>query len=393
MVIRNVVIVTILALIISFLLRPKFTATATVLPPSTEGGILTGLTGMLSAQAAFGTSLSQLGFSGLSRPSDLFAAILRSGRIKSEIISRFDLKKRFKAKTMYDAYKMLSEITKINVSPEGIIEVSVTHADKYLAANMANGFIEELDKFNTETRMTTGKRFRLFLEKRLDQTAKDLAAAEDSLRKFQENHRTVALDEEMKSAIEIIAKLKSEQVLREIQKGAWASANDENNPYIQNLNQQIKAIERQLSAIEFGTQNKRNPEFGVGFSMPLSHLPKIAMELARLTRDFKVQEAMYQLLTQSYEQAKLMELRDTPTVQILDQASPPEKKSSPKRALIIVFAFCLSFAFSVFLAFILEYVEDVKRNPSQHTEFIAFRNQLGYDFSTLRNYFKVRRRK
>jgi len=291
---------------------------------------------------------------------------------------------------MYDTYKALTKITKINVSPEGIIEVSVTYQDKNLAANLANGFIEELDKFNTETRMTMGKRYRIFLEKRVNQTAKDLAATEDSLKKFQEKHRTVVLDEEMKSVIGIIAKLKGEQVLREIQKGAWAGANDENNPYIQNLNQQIKAIERQLSAIEFGHQNKSNLEFGAGFSMPLSQLPKVAMELARLTRDFRVQEAIYELLTQSFEQAKLMELRDTPTVQILDMASPPEKKSWPKRSLIVIFTFVLSLAFSILLAFILEYNEDVKQNPDRHTEFITFRSQLRSDFSRIKNYLRPR---
>jgi tyrosine-protein kinase Etk/Wzc len=393
MVIRNVIIVTLLALVFSLFLRPKFTATTTVLPPSSDEGTLVGLTSMVSAQAAFGASLSRLGFSSLSRPSDLYAAILKSGRIKSVIINRFNLKKIFKAKTMYEAQKTLSKITKINVTPEGIIEVSVTHRDKRLAADMANGFIEELDKFNTETRMTMGKRYRIFLEKRLNQTSEDLAMAEDSLRKFQEKHRTIVLDEEMKSAIEIIAKLKSEQVIREIQKGAWAGANDENNPYVQNLNEQIKAIDKQLSAIEFGTQTKSRPEFGAGFSVPLSQLPELSMKLARLTRDFKVQEAIYELLTQSYEQAKLMELRDTPTIQILDQASPPEKKSWPKRSLVVIFALVLSLAFSVLLTFILEYNEDVKQNPDRHSEFINFRSQWRSDITSLRNFLRPRPRK
>lgn len=392
MVIRNVIVVTILALIISLLLRPKFTATTTVLPPSTDEGTLAGLSGMLSAQAAFGVSLSRLGF-GLSRPSDLYAAILRSGRIRSAIINRFDLKKRFKAKTMYDAFKALNKITKINVTAEGIIEVSVTHQDKYLATDMANGFIEELDKFNTQTRMTMGKRYRMFLENRLQQTTQDLAQAEDSLRKFKEKHRTVALDEEMKSAIEIIAKLKSEQVIREIQRGAFASADNENNPYILNLDQQIKAIEKQLSAIEFGKKTKNRDEFGAGFSIPFSQLPQLSLELARLTRNFKVQEAIYELLTQSCEQAKLLELRDTPTVQILDVAAPPEKKSWPKRSLIVIFAFVLSLAASVLLTFILEYDEDVKQNPGRHPEFINFRNQLQSDLSRLKNYLRFRFKK
>jgi len=197
----------------------------------------------------------------------------------------------------------------------------------------------------------------------------------------------------MKSAIEIIAKLKSEQVIREIQRGAFASADDENNPYILNLDQQIKAIEKQLSAIEFGVKTKNRNEFGAGFSVPFSQLPQLSLELARLTRTFKVQEAIYELLTQNFEQAKLLELRDTPTVQILDVAAPPEKKSWPKRTLIVIFAFVLSFAFSVLLAFVLEYNEDVKQHPEQHTEFINLRNQLQSDFNRIKNYLKFHPKK
>jgi capsule polysaccharide export protein KpsE/RkpR len=392
MVIRNVLIITVLVFIMSFILRPKFTASTTMLPPNTDTETFMGMAGVLSASAASAASLARLGFVG-TRPSDLFAAIMHSGRIHGELIKRFDLMKRFKAKKMHDAEKILNDITKIKVSPEGIIEVSVTCSDKYLASNLANGFIEELDKFNTETRMTMGKRYRIFLENRLTQTTKDLTAAEDSLRAFQEKHRTVALDEEMRSAIEMTAKLKSEQTLREIQKGAWAGANEENNPYILNLDQQIDAIEKQLSAIEFGNKSKNRDEFGAGFSIPFSHLPELVMVLARLTRNFKVQETLYELLTQNYEQAKLMELRDTPTVQVLDEAPPPEKKSWPKRALIIIFGFFLSLVCSILFTFVLEYAEDVKQNPSRHTEFVNFYQQLRHDFSKLKNYFKSKRRK
>ena len=85
----------------------------------------------------------------------------------------------------------------------------------------------------------------------------------------------------------------------------------------------------------------------------------------------KIQEAIFELLTQQYEQAKIMEQKDTPTVQFLDIASPPEKRSFPRRTFIVVFAFALSIVFNILLAFTIDYVNDVKNNPKSHKVFVS----------------------
>uniref|UniRef100_A0A7V0Z704 Polysaccharide chain length determinant N-terminal domain-containing protein n=1 Tax=candidate division WOR-3 bacterium TaxID=2052148 RepID=A0A7V0Z704_UNCW3 len=384
----NTIIITTIAIIISLILPCKYTATATILPPSQEQTSLFGFLNFGSGLSSNIANLSRLtsGLPGLYSPSDLFAAILKSGRIKGPIIKKYNLMKEFKTKTMIDASRALDEITKIEVSPEGMISVSVTYKNKYLATDIANSFIEELDKFNKETAMTSGKKFRIFVEQQLKNVQDSLAKAEEALRKFQEEHRTVALDIEIENAIATIAKLKSEIVLREVQKGAVASISNLNNPYVTNIDQELRELKRQLAKIEFGTSDTARKEFGAGFSVPFARLPGVSLEYARLLRNVKIQEAIYELLTQQYEQAKIMESKDTPTVQFLEQATPPEKRSFPKRTLIVLFAFFLSIVFDILLAFILDYFNEVKKSPHSHQTFINTLNSISEDIIFIKEF-------
>jgi len=369
-VIKLVLITTIASLIISLLITPQFTATATILPPSSDQMTMLG---MISANIPGNIAgLAKIsGLSGMVTPSDLFAAIMHSGRIKGKIIRRFNLMKEFGTKTFSDASKQLDAITKIEVSPEGLISVAVTYKNKNLAADIANAYIEELDKFNRETAMTSGKKYRIFIEKRLKETEDSLTKAEESLRKFQEKHRTIALDTEIEKVIETIATLKSQIILKEVQKGASGGVN---NPYTRSIEQELRELRKQLAKIEFGSKTKKRDEFGAGFSIPLSNLPEVSLEYARLLRNVKVQETIYEVLTQQYEQAKILEVKDTPTVEILDKASPPEKKSYPKRSAIVIFCAGLSLLTGFVLTFFFEYLEEIKK-VSEWQEIYKIMNQ------------------
>jgi capsular polysaccharide biosynthesis protein len=157
--------------IISFLIIKKYTATATILPPNPQQETMFG---MMSATMSGG--LSNLGrmsglISGSGTASDLFAAIMQSGRIKGDIINKYDLKREFKSKTFTDAGKMLDDITTIEVSGEGIVSVSVIYKNKKLAADIANSYVEELDKFNKETVETAENRISIVRLRKKGQNA------------------------------------------------------------------------------------------------------------------------------------------------------------------------------------------------------------------------------
>jgi tyrosine-protein kinase Etk/Wzc len=363
-IIRNILIITVIAIIISLVLTPKFTATATILPPNPEQSAMLGLlAGALPGGLASISGMSSF-LPGFATPSDLYAAIMKSGTIRGAIIQKYDLKKEFKCKRMSDTYDRLEEITQISVTPEGIIKVSVTYKNKQLATDIANSYFEELDKFNTETAMTLGKKFRIFVENRLAENIDSLAKAEEDLRNFQEKNRTVALDVEIQAAIQTIAQLKSQIIALEVQKGAWSASGRSDNPFLSNIERELQALRRQLAKIESGSKIQEKQGFGAGFSVPFTNLPLVSLEYARLLRDVKVQEAIYELLTQQYEQAKIMELKDTPTIQMLDQAKPPDRRSFPRRSVIVVLAFLAAIAVNILAVFTIEYINQEKKNEA-----------------------------
>lgn len=358
--IKFIVIITVLTTIISLIVVQKYTAVATILPPNPEQEAMIG---MISSSVTSGLSSltrSRNLLSGMSSPSDLFGAILQSSSIKGEIIRRFNLKKVFKARTMTDTGRMLDKIMSIEISGEGIISVKITYKNKVLAADIANAFIEELDKFNKENSMTVGKKYRIFIEQRLKDNGDSLAIAEEALKNFQNKNRTVALDVEIESAIKTIVDLKSQVILKEIQKGAASQYSITNNPYIQTVDNELAELKKQLAKIEFGDKSNEGSEYGAGFAVPFAKLPQLSLEYARFLRDVRVQAAVYELLTQQYEQAKIMEVKDTPTVQFLDHATPPEKRSYPNRRSMIMFGFVASFFIGVFLTFFLEYFQHLQ---------------------------------
>lgn len=384
---KAVLIIIVVAVVVSLIIPSQFTATATILPPNPQQEAMMGLLATSLATGVGGlTGIGSL-LPGATTPSDLYAAILSSRQVLDNIIKKYDLKIVFRCNTMDETYRALNEISNITVTPEGIVSVSVTWYDKHLAADIANSYIEELNRFNTETAMTTGKKYRIFVEGRLKANMDTLEQAENALRTFQEVNKTVALDEELQVAIATIAQLKSQIIMYEVQKGAWSAPGGRNSPFASNIDRELRELKKQLAKIEFGKKGS-SEEFGAGFSVPLARMPEVALEYARLLRDVKVQEAIYELLTQQYEQARIMELKDTPTVQFLDKASPPEKRSIPVRSRIVMFATFAGFIFAVIAAFILETFDNMKQRPREYQKWIFVYDKIRLDLARITKWCK-----
>jgi capsule polysaccharide export protein KpsE/RkpR len=220
---------------------------------------------------------------------------------------------------------------------------------------------------------------RIFIEKRLASAEQDLKEASDSLKSFQERNKVVALDEETKAVIDAYAQLKSELLKREIELGVSEDISTQDNPYVLSIKREIDEFKNQLQEMESG--KKAGKGFGVGFAISFQKLPAVAQEYARRYRDYKAQEEIYALLLQQYEQAKILEARDTPNITVLDYARIPEKKDSPKKLKIVINVFVITLILSVLSTFVLEYWGKMRQNRSDEykswREIInAFQNDL-----------------
>ncbi|HET9952519.1 MAG TPA: GNVR domain-containing protein, partial [Candidatus Eisenbacteria bacterium] len=174
-------------------------------------------------------------------------------------------------------------------------------------------------RFNREIRMTKGRRTRLFVEKRLDETRVGLEKAEEALRKYGEKHHTVVLSADQLSSVESSARLFASQATLDVQLGIARQYASDSSVEVRRLRQQLDEVNRLIGA-----------------------LPDLGLELARLVRTVKIQEQVFALLSAQYEEARITEARDVSTVEVLDRADPPDRRIWPRRGLLIALGFAIS---------------------------------------------------
>jgi len=137
---------------------------------------------------------------------------------------------------------------------------------------------------------------------------------------------------------------------------------------IETLKAKIAELKEQLERIEKGSPSS-DKNGSDEFFIPFNQIPDLGMKLARLMREAKIQEEVFKLITTQYELAKIEEAKDMDTIQVLDRAVPPDKKSSPKRALIVILSTVVAFFLAIFLAFFLEYLHRVKtEDPERYQQ-------------------------
>ena len=351
----------VLAALIFGLLSPKiYESRVTILSPRE-----TGSGGLLSALGAAGIAQQ---IAGVSIPSlvpnrDLLISVLKSRLIAKDVVERFNLKERYKTIALEEVVEAAKNIPKVSATKEGLIEIKVEDTDPKMAADMANFYVERLDGLVSKFGTTAVSRQRRFISGQLEKTGKELKAAEEELRAFQEKNRAVSIGQQASGAIEAAAGLKGEIVASEVQLQVMRNFATESNPDVIRLTRRIGELKRQLGQAQYSagldlpalTDNPGHPQKEI--YVPTAKMPKLGLELARLTRDLKVQETVYTLLTQQFEQAKIAEAQDSPVVQVLDRAVPAIYKSKPKIKLNMALAGAARLFLGIFLAFLLEYVE------------------------------------
>jgi len=340
------------------LLMPNiYTATAKILPPSEGKGGLSAMLGGMGDLAAL-AGISAGGGSG-----DLYVAMLQSRTVSDAIIGRFDLMQVYEQEFRTLAYEALNKHVSVSLGKkDGIISVSVDDEDPERAAAMANAYVDELKKLNIELNLSNAGRERLFLERRLAVVKSDLVLAEENLRQFQEQNKAIRIDAQASAIIEAIAQLKAELAGKEVQLGVLLSYQTEQNPDVKALREGVAQIKDQIRRLE---QSPSGKEVTGDVFITTADVPALGVQYARLLRDFKVQETLFELLTKQYEVAKISEAKNTSTIQVLDEAFVPDKKSKPKRSLIVLMVTFVAGFMSVILAFILEYGQRMSEEDRQ----------------------------
>lgn len=373
---------------VSLVLPKAYQARATILPPENRASTF-GLNALLSNT---NLPLSGLGIPELSSTSDLFVQILKSRTIAERVINQFHLINVYQSRNMEEAIKQLQRDAKFTAQKAGVISIDVEAPTARLAAGIANAFVNELDRFNQENNMTAAKSTRLFIEQRLNEAKQDMSKALVALQTFQEQNQVVSLTEQAKAAVDAAAGVETQLRFLEFELAVKRKTLYPTHSEVIQTQTQIEELRKQLNRLKFGDRTAvsssavANPN-ATELHIPFARMPALQLQLGQLMMDVKVQQAIVEMLFQQYEQAKIQEIRDTPTVRRLDTAVPPKTRSKPLRVYIIITTGVLSLFLGVMLAFLLEYGRKAAHHGEDAQKIEQMASLLRHDYSQLKQLF------
>ena len=359
-----VLITAVITAVITLFMPNWYAATASVLPPKRPGGLMSMLEGGFSSLLR---NLPGMGvrFGSSSSEAYSYLAILNSRNAMERVVQKFDLIKVYETRknSLDDTIKKLRENCEFDFATEGNISITVYDKDPERAADMANYFVEILNDMSVQLGTKEARNNREFIERRYEKNQKDLQAAEDSMKAFQQKYGIYTLAEQTESAIKGAAELKAEQAAKEIELGIALKSLGGNNPKTQELQLQLAAINNKLRELKFGTSDWYSDK-SLNLFVPFKDVPELGLEYLRRYRELQIQNKMLEFLLPLYEQAKIDEQKDMPVVLSLDKATPPERKKRPPRMLIVLVFTLLAAMASVTWVFVREiYEREKEHNP------------------------------
>ncbi len=359
----------ILAVIVSLLLPLRYTATVTLLPPqqnSSMGALLASQLGNLGGMAALaGGSL------GIKNPNDTFVAMLKSRTVEDAMVQRYGLMQEYHKQFLSSARKEFEKNANVDGSgKDGLIHIDVNDRDPRRAAELANGYVDQFRALSEHLAISEASQRRLFFEQQLQQAKDNLANAEEALKLTEQKTGLIQLDSQARALIESAAALRAQITAREVQiQGMQTYATGENSQLVQ-AQQELDSLRAQLVKLG-GSEDSTG-----GLLVPKGAVPQAGLEYVRRLRDVKYNETIFEILARQFEVAKLDEAKEGALIQVVDPAIPPDRRSFPKRGLIVVSVTAAGFLFGNFLALFQASFNRFKDNPEVRIKFRLLKNAL-----------------
>ncbi|MFZ0317847.1 MAG: GNVR domain-containing protein [Candidatus Sulfotelmatobacter sp.] len=348
-----------ISVLLAFAIPKRYDSTTRLMPPDGQSG--SGLAMLAAMAGKSGTAgMGEMAGSllGLRSSGALFIDILRSRTVEDRIVSRFDLRKVYGDRYWVDARKRLEKNTDLEEDRKSeVITIRVTDRNPQRAAQMAQAYVDELDHLVAEVSTSSAHRERIFIEDRLTSVKRELDRASQEFSQFSSQNATLDIAIQGKTMVEAAARLQGELIAAQSELESLEQIYTGNNIRVRSLRARVDELSKQLDKLD-GTKaasqtaassaSTDSASTGLTGDFPsIRQLPLLGVRWADLYRQTKIEETVYELLTQQYELAKIEEAKETPTVKILDAADVPERKSFPPRMAVVVFGTMLALALAM----------------------------------------------
>lgn len=354
-----------LAAVASLLMPNIYTGTAIILPPQQAQSSASAMLGQLVGGGAGGVASAL----GLKNPNDLYVAMLKSNNVEDRLVERFGLMKRYESILLSDARRTLEESTAINAGKDGLIKIEVSDRDPMIAADIANAYVDELKRLTRVLAVSEASQRRLFYETEVKKVKDQLTEAEFALKKGLDSKGIVMADAQGTAMIETVARLRAQISTKEIQLGTMRAFATSENPEFRLVQQELSSMRGELAQLEgrAPSADKASETSSKG-SSGLDNLKRL--------RDVKYYSALYEFLAKQYEVSRIDEAKEATLIQVLDPATPPERKSKPKRALIVMLSTIAAFMLLILVAFVRNALAKSASDPNKAHQFITLRRAL-----------------
>jgi uncharacterized protein involved in exopolysaccharide biosynthesis len=330
--------------IFAFTIPKQYQSTARLMPPdqgSSGVAMLAALTGhSLGGLGGLGSLAS--GLLGVRSSSALFIDMLHSRAINDRLIDRFNLQHVYRKRYRIDTVKYLVRHTKLEEDKKsGVVSLTFTDTDPQRAQAIAAAYIEELNSTLTRSNISSAHQERVFIEQRLVTVEKELQKAQKALSEFSSTNTTLDIKEQTHAMVDAAARLQGEMIVAQSELASMKQTYGDGNVRVRAVQARIADLQGELtkmsgSSAESSVDTEKSGTGNSNLYPSLRQIPRLAVPYANLYRDVRIQETVYELLSQQYEMSRIEEAKDTPVVSVLDQPQVAEKKSFPPRLLMIL---------------------------------------------------------
>lgn len=357
---RATVLGLVLAIITAFVLPVRYRSTARLMPPDQQsgsglamlaafagkaGGGGSGSLGPLSG--ALGGSLGNMAgdLLGLKTSGALFMDMIQGPTVQDSLIRKFDLRKVYRDRYWEDARKELGKNTELKEDRKsGVITIAVTDRDPKRAQEMTLAYIDELNRMVSQVSTSSARRERMFIEERLKTVKQNLDSALQDFSEYASKNGTFDVPSQTRAMVESEATLQGQLVAAQSELEGLKQIYTDNNIRVRSLEARVGALKHQVENLSGNKADLSSNDSEIPGNFPsIRKLPLVGVRWANLYRESKIQETVYEMLTQEYEFAKIQEAREIPTVNLLDPPLVPERKSFPPRTVIAVLGTLFAF--------------------------------------------------
>ena len=325
-----------LTVFLVLLIPSRYESTAQLMPPDGQSGAGSAVLSALAGKAGGLGGLAGDAL-GVKNSGALFVAILGSRTVQDRLIVECGLRRVYGVSKMEDARMLLLQQTRVAEDRKsGIVTITVTDIDPNRAAILAQAYVNALDLLVEQVSTSSARRERIFLEERLKAVKLDLDSAAEKFSQFASKNTAIDIPEQSKAMVEAAAALQGQLIAAESELRGLEAMYTEQNVRVRSLRARVTELRAQLGKMGGDGSSFAGSQNDASFYPAIRQLPLLGVTYADLFRQTKIQETVFELLTQQYELAKVQEAKEVPTVKLLDAPVVPTKKAFPPRTLFTV---------------------------------------------------------